>query len=182
MNQVEQKKSVPPKKQKPKLKGRLIPQSQASVTQFNHTTTARTQKVTKSTLDDAYSDINPNFNVGATRYNVQSGDTLSRIAKNTFSDASHHHAIFNANMDNLPEPSISDALTHSEDMKDREDYKIYKKLKSEVGEFYPYPGLWLEAPHELLSGRTPLEIALTSPQGAEIVYDLIASIKAGHFS
>ncbi len=183
MNQVEQKKSVPPKKQKPKLKGRLIPQSQATVPKFNHTTTARSQKITKATIDD---DLTMHGDLSITKkYSVQTGDSLSEIAKHVFGDADRYHAIFNSNtdvLDNLPEPSISDVLAHSEDMKDREEYKIYKKLKSEVGEFYPYPGLWLEAPHELLSGRTPLEIALTSPQGAEIVYDLIASIKAGHFS
>jgi Protein of unknown function (DUF2384) len=76
-----------------------------------------------------------------------------------------------------------DGVTLSgEEAKGLEEYLISKKLKAEVREFYPYPGLWLEAPHELLGGRTPLEIALTSPQGTEIILDLIAAIKAGHFS
>ena len=66
--------------------------------------------------------------------------------------------------------------------KEFEEYLVYKQLKEEIKEFYPYPGLWLEAPHEMLGGRTPLEIALTGSAGTEIILDLIASIKAGHFS
>ena len=129
MNQVEQKKSVPPKKQKPKLReGKVPPSQEIKARAYNRNPTARTQKVTKVMIDDFLSKID------------------------------------------------------LQELNDREEYKIYKKLKTEVGDFYPYPGLWLEAPHELLSGRTPLEIALTSPQGAEIVFDLIAAIKAGHFS
>src|SRR5438128_945051 len=70
----------------------------------------------------------------------------------------------------------------NEPVKGPEEYLVYKKLKEEVGEFYPYPGLWLEAPHQLLGGRTPLEIALASHEGNEFIIDMIHSIKAGHFS
>lgn len=82
----------------------------------------------------------------------------------------------------MPVKATNGVTLSGEDAKGLEEYLISKKLKAEVREFYSYPGLWLEAPHELLGGRTPLEIALTSPQGTEIVLDLIASIKAGHFS
>ena len=52
-------------------------------------------------VDSDYGDINPNITVGATKYNVQSGDTLSKIAKHAYGDAGHYHAIFNANTDIL---------------------------------------------------------------------------------
>lgn len=70
----------------------------------------------------------------------------------------------------------------SEQRKELVEYSIYKKLKEEVGEFFPYPGLWLEAPHALLGGRTPLEVALASQEGSEFILDMVESIKAGHFS
>ena len=74
------------------------------------------------------------------------------------------------------------ATSLNEPVKGLEEYLVYKKLKEEVGEFYPYPGLWLEAPHQLLGGRTPLEIALASREGNEFILDMIQSIKAGYFS
>lgn len=69
-----------------------------------------------------------------------------------------------------------------EDVRGFEEYLVYKKLKAEIGEFYQYPSLWLETPHDLLGGRTPLEIALASPEGNEFILDMIQSIKAGYFS
>lgn len=63
-----------------------------------------------------------------------------------------------------------------------EEYLLYQQLKEEVGEFYPYPGLWLESPHEMLGGQTPLQVALSSPDGKETVANLIQMIKAGMFS
>lgn len=73
-------------------------------------------------------------------------------------------------------------LATVEDVKGFEEYLIYKKLKAEMSEFYQYPSLWLEAPHDLLGGRTPLEIATASPEGTEFIIDMIHSIKAGYFS
>ncbi len=55
-------------------------------------------------VDAAYGDINPNLTVGATKYNVQSGDTLSKIAKHAYGDAGKYHSIFNANTDILDNP------------------------------------------------------------------------------
>lgn len=78
-------------------------------------------------------------------------------------------------------PSNSDLPQSKESLK-WEEYLIYRKLKEEMAEFYPYPGLWLETPHQLLGGRSPLEIALASPKGTEFILDMIQSIKAGYFS
>lgn len=79
-------------------------------------------------------------------------------------------------------PATNGATLQNNPVQGLEEYLIYKKLKEEVGEFYLYPGLWLEAPHQLLGGRTPLEIALASHEGNEFILDMIHSIKAGHFS
>lgn len=68
------------------------------------------------------------------------------------------------------------------DAKELADLAVNKKLRAEVSEFYPYPALWLEAPHALLGGRTPLEVALSSQEGYEFISDMIQSIKAGDFS
>lgn len=64
----------------------------------------------------------------------------------------------------------------------QDEFLISKQLKEELREFFPYPGLWLEAPHEMLGGRTPLELARTSREGKEIVLGLIQAMKAGSFS
>ena len=68
------------------------------------------------------------------------------------------------------------------DAKELAELAVNKKLRAEVGEFYPYPALWLEAPHALLGGRTPLEVAQVSQEGYEFIFDMIQSIKAGNFS
>lgn len=63
-----------------------------------------------------------------------------------------------------------------------EEYLIYKKLKEEVSEFYSYPGLWLETPHTMLGGQTPLQLALANTTGKEVVLNLIQMIKTGMFT
>lgn len=52
-------------------------------------------------INPATDDIWPDINIGSTTYTVQSGDTLSKIAKHVYGDANHYHAIFNANTDKL---------------------------------------------------------------------------------
>lgn len=69
-----------------------------------------------------------------------------------------------------------------EDKKGFEEYLIYKQLKEEISDFYPYPSLWLESPHEQLGGQTPLQLALSGPVGREVVLNLIQMIKAGMFT
>ena len=64
----------------------------------------------------------------------------------------------------------------------QEDSLIYQRLKEEVGEFYPYPELWLEAPHGGLGGQSPLQMALSGPVGKGIVLNLIQMIKGGMFT
>ncbi|MFN7929604.1 MAG: LysM peptidoglycan-binding domain-containing protein [Blastocatellia bacterium] len=46
-------------------------------------------------------DIWPDIGIGSTTYTVQSGDTLSAIAKRVYGNANQYHAIFNANTDKL---------------------------------------------------------------------------------
>jgi nucleoid-associated protein YgaU len=48
--------------------------------------------------------IDPNAKVEATTYTVQSGDTLSKIAKEHLGDANAYMKIFNANKDQLNDP------------------------------------------------------------------------------
>lgn len=72
--------------------------------------------------------------------------------------------------------------TQTIDAKELADLVVNKNLRAEVSEFYPYPALWLEAPHALLGGRTPLEVALSSQEGYEFIFNMIQSIKAGDFS
>ena len=55
-------------------------------------------------VNPAYDDINPDINVGAGKYTVQSGDSLSKIAKHVYGDANAYHQIFNANTDKLDDP------------------------------------------------------------------------------
>ena len=52
-------------------------------------------------INPATDDVWPDINIGSTTYTVQSGDTLSKIAKQVYGDANHYHAIFNANTDKL---------------------------------------------------------------------------------
>ena len=52
-------------------------------------------------INPATDDVWPDINIGSTTYTVQSGDTLSKIAKHVYGDANHYHAIFNANTDKL---------------------------------------------------------------------------------
>lgn len=81
---------------------------------------------------------------------------------------------------NLVKPSngmTSSATT----LKRQEEFRLYEQLKDELGDFFLHPGLWLEAPHEMLGGRTPLEIARSSSEGKEIVLGLIQAMKAGSY-
>ncbi len=55
-------------------------------------------------VNPAYDDIHPDINVGAGKYTVQSGDSLSKIAKRVYGDANAYHQIFNANTDKLDDP------------------------------------------------------------------------------
>lgn len=55
-------------------------------------------------VNPAYDDIHPDINVGAGKYTVQSGDSLSKIAKHVYGDANAYHQIFNANTDKLDDP------------------------------------------------------------------------------
>ncbi len=55
-------------------------------------------------INPAYDDIHPDINIGAGKYTVQSGDSLSKIAKNVYGDANAYHQIFNANTDKLDDP------------------------------------------------------------------------------
>ena len=43
---------------------------------------------------------------GVQHYTVQKGDTLSHIAKHHYGKASHWHAIFDANRDQLDDPDL----------------------------------------------------------------------------
>lgn len=55
-------------------------------------------------INPATDDVWPDINIGSTTYTVQSGDTLSKIAKQVYGDANQYHAIFNANTDKLDNP------------------------------------------------------------------------------
>lgn len=55
-------------------------------------------------INPAYDDIWPDINIGAGKYTVQSGDSLSKIAKRVYGDANAYHQIFNANTDKLDDP------------------------------------------------------------------------------
>ena len=55
-------------------------------------------------VDASYADIWPDINIGAGKYTVQSGDSLSKIAKRVYGDANAYHQIFNANTDKLDDP------------------------------------------------------------------------------
>ncbi len=55
-------------------------------------------------INPAYDDIHPDINIGAGKYTVQSGDSLSKIAKHVYGDANAYHQIFNANTDKLDDP------------------------------------------------------------------------------
>lgn len=55
-------------------------------------------------VNPACDDVEADINVEAGSYTVQSGDTLSKIAKHVYGDANHYHAIFQANTDKLDDP------------------------------------------------------------------------------
>ncbi|MBS1810048.1 MAG: LysM peptidoglycan-binding domain-containing protein [Acidobacteria bacterium] len=55
-------------------------------------------------INPATDDVWPDINIGSTTYTVQSGDTLSAIAKRVYGNANQYHAIFNANTDKLSDP------------------------------------------------------------------------------
>lgn len=55
-------------------------------------------------VDPSYGDMWPDINIGAGKYTVQSGDSLSKIAKRVYGDANAYHQIFNANTDQLSDP------------------------------------------------------------------------------
>lgn len=59
---------------------------------------------------------------------------------------------------------------------------VYKALEEEMDNLTPNPGLWLATPHQMLGGRSPLQIAFTGDEGKQIVIDLIRMIKSGMFS
>lgn len=59
---------------------------------------------------------------------------------------------------------------------------VLTELRSKAEEVMPDSELWLTAPHDMLGGRTPLEIASSSEQGKEIVLNLIGLIKSGAFT
>lgn len=59
---------------------------------------------------------------------------------------------------------------------------VYKALEEEMADLTPNPGLWLATPHQMLGGRSPLQIAFTGDEGKQIVIDLIRMIKSGMFS
>lgn len=82
----------------------------------------------------------------------------------------------------IPAKTLNGVSARTENQKGYDEYLIYQQLKEEVGEFYPHPGLWLESPHPMLGGQTPLQLALSSPGGKEIVWNLIQMIKSGMFS
>ncbi len=82
----------------------------------------------------------------------------------------------------IPAKSLNGVLARTVNKQEYEEYLIYKQLKEEVGEFYPHPGVWLESPHQMLGGQTPLQLALSSPGGKDIVWNLIQMIKSGMFS
>lgn len=90
----------------------------------------------------------------------------------------------------IPEKSLSKGNTKlasssakkSNNNKLYKEFLIYTQLKEEVAEFYKYPGLWLEAPHQMLGGQTPLQLALSSTSGKEVVLNLIQMIKTGMFT
>ena len=82
----------------------------------------------------------------------------------------------------VPVKATNGVTVSGEDAKGLAEYLIYKQLKAEVSEFYPYPGLWLESPHDLLGGQTPLQMAVSGSVGKEVVLNLIQMIKAGMFT
>ncbi|MFN7944742.1 MAG: LysM peptidoglycan-binding domain-containing protein [Blastocatellia bacterium] len=56
-------------------------------------------------VDSSWDDLTADINVqSGLTYTVQSGDTLSKIAKRFYGDAGHYQAIFNANTDQLSDP------------------------------------------------------------------------------
>ncbi|HWQ32590.1 MAG TPA: LysM peptidoglycan-binding domain-containing protein [Blastocatellia bacterium] len=56
-------------------------------------------------VDSSWSDLTADINVQpGQEYTVQSGDTLSKIAKRFYGDPNQYHAIFNANTDKLSDP------------------------------------------------------------------------------
>lgn len=55
-------------------------------------------------------------------------------------------------------------------------------MRSELEEVVPESDLWLTTPHEMLGGRTPLDVASSSEKGKEIVWNLIRLIKSGSFT
>lgn len=78
--------------------------------------------------------------------------------------------------------SLNGVRAKASSEKEYAEFLIYKELKAEVAEFYAHPGLWLEAPHPMLGGESPLQIALASPDGKDLVLNLIQMIKAGMFT
>jgi nucleoid-associated protein YgaU len=55
-------------------------------------------------INPAVDDITADINVTGGTYTVQSGDTLSKIAKRYYGDAGEYNKIFQANTDKLSDP------------------------------------------------------------------------------
>ncbi len=55
-------------------------------------------------INPAYDDIWPDVNIGAGKYTVQSGDSLSKISKHFYGDPMRYNEIFEANKPMLKHP------------------------------------------------------------------------------
>ena len=60
--------------------------------------------------------------------------------------------------------------------------ELLRELRAAAREVTDAPDLWLQAPHEMFRGRSPLELASVSPKGKELVLNLIGMIKDGMFT
>ncbi|MGH9842289.1 MAG: antitoxin Xre/MbcA/ParS toxin-binding domain-containing protein [Blastocatellia bacterium] len=60
--------------------------------------------------------------------------------------------------------------------------EVLTELRNKMEEVMPDSEPWLTTPHDMLGGRTPLEVASASEQGKEIVFNLIGLIKSGAFT
>ncbi len=55
-------------------------------------------------------------------------------------------------------------------------------MRKELEEVVLEPDRWLTTPHEMLGGRKPLDVASSSGEGKEIVWNLIRLIRSGSFT
>jgi uncharacterized protein (DUF2384 family) len=70
----------------------------------------------------------------------------------------------------------------SETVKPAHREEVLAELRSELEEITLEPDLWLTTPHQMLGGRSPIEVACLSEEGKEIVLNLIRLIKSGSFT